>query len=98
MRWAGKPQQNPIIAPADQTAQVAQLNISPLTKEHKRIERKVRAEAKKLATQAKRKKAEEVPYEQAWESADKRMRAGIEKDASKMYGAGCCRWVPRLTS
>ncbi len=94
MRWAGKPQQNPIIAPADQTAQVAQLNISPLTKEHKRIERKVRAEAKKLATQAKRKKAEEVPYEQAWESADKRMRAGIEKDASKMYGDGLLSMGP----
>ena len=94
MRWAGKPLQNPIIAPADQTAQVAQLNISPLTKEHKRIERKVRAEAKKLATQAKRKKAEEVPYEQAWESADKRMRAGIEKDASKMYGDGLLSMGP----
>ncbi len=94
MRWAGKPLQNPIIAPADQTAQVAQLNISPLNKEHKRIERKVRAEAKKLATQAKRKKAEEVPYEQAWQSADKRMRAGIEKDASKMYGDGLLSMGP----
>ena len=94
MRWAGKPLQNPIVAPADQTAQVAQLNISPLNKEHKRIERKVSAEAKKLATQAKRKKAEEVPYEQAWQSADKRMRAGIEKDASKMYGDGLLSMGP----
>ena len=94
MRWAGKPQQNPIIAPADRVAQVAQLNISPLTKEHKRIERKVSAEAKKLATQEKRKKAEALPYEQAWQSADKRMRAGIEKDASKIYGDGLLSMGP----
>ena len=94
MRWAGKPQQNPLVAPADRVAQVAQLNISPLTKEHKRIERKVRAEAKKLATQAKRKKAEALPYEQAWQSADKRMRAGIEKDASKIYGDGLLSMGP----